>query len=500
MPALTFLVVDDNELQRRIVDACLEEAGHQVMFAASAEEVDDVLAAVQAQVVVVSAALPVEEARAAVAAAMRPRTSPDTGAALPPPAVVVGAGPADQPVAEQLIARGAAGRIARPYPAERLAPQLELFAVGSAPATILVIDDSVTTRKTSCSILRTAGHEVLEAPDGAAGIAMLAEHPEVDLVLSDLVMPKMDGYGVTQAIRARESTRNLPVLLLTGMDDIASQSRAIEVGCDDVLSKPITATELQMRVRSMLRLKNLQRTLAARNTDLEQALQLREHLTHLLVHDFKNPLTRVLVSAEMIAEQCEEAQLADAHELAEDVMAGALRLRGLTEDLLQVARIEDGVAEPKRSVFSLSELLGAIAGDVQRVAQVQGVALQVDGAADLRVDADREWVYRVLQNLVDNAIKFTPSGSQVLLTATRADSGGSRARVCVIDGGPGIPEEYRERIFEKFAQVPRTERRGSGLGLAFCRLAVEAHGGTITAAPRDDGQPGSVFAFTLPLA
>ncbi len=497
MPALTFLIVDDNELQRRVADSCLERAGHQVMFAASAQEAEEVIASHDASVVLLSAALPIEEARAALLAAQKTRRDPGSGRDLPPPPVVVGCGESDRAAADQLCARGAAGTIKRPYDRITLLAQLELYALGSSPSTILVIDDSKTTRRSSMSILKRAGHYPIEAADGEEGLAVLDEHPEIDLVLTDVVMPKLDGYGVCQAIRGRPDGDQLPVLLLTALDDVASQSRAIEVGADDVLTKPISATELQMRVRSLLRLKALQRKLAEHNTALEQALELGEHLTHMLVHDFRNPLTRVLVSAEMIIDCCEEAGLKEAADLGQDVLGGALRLRGLANDLLSVARIEDGGAEPKRSKFAIAELIDSITGDLRRVAQVQEVAFQTSADPALMVNADREWTYRVLQNLIDNALKYSPAGGTIQVLASNSNG---MVGVRVIDEGPGVPEDYRERVFDKFAQVPTTSRRGSGLGLAFCRLAIESHGGTIGVGARDDGAEGSAFWLTLPTA
>lgn len=497
MPALTFLIVDDNELQRRVADSCLERAGHHVMFAATAEEVEEVVAAHDASVVLLSAALPIDEARAALTAARKARHDPDSDRALPPPPVVVGCGESERAVADQLCAHGAAGTLERPYDRATLLAQLELYALGSSPSTILVIDDSRTTRRSSVSILKRAGHYPLEAADGEEGLAVLDAHPEVDLVLSDVVMPKLDGYGVCRAIRGKPDGDQLPVLLLTALDDVASQSRAIEVGADDVLTKPISATELQVRVRSLLRLKALQRVLAQRNTELEHALELGEHLTHMLVHDFRNPLTRVLVSAEMIIDSCEEAGLKEAADLGQDVLGGAIRLRGLADDLLAVARIEAGAAEPKRSEFAIADLIESITSDLRRVAQVQNVTFETSADPRLKVNADREWMYRVLQNLIDNALKYSPAGGRVQVLATDSDG---MVRVQVLDDGPGIPADYRERVFDKFAQVPNNTRRGTGIGLAFCRLAIEAHGGAIGVSARDDGGEGSAFWLSLPLA
>jgi len=498
--SLTFLIADENDLQRRIAEQSLWKAGHQVMFAATAEEVEAALTDHDASVILISANLPTEEARAVQTAAQRTRRDPDTFALLPPPVLVIGAGAEEMPRARELLERGAAGIVARPYHADVLVRQLQLFSVGAFPATILAIDDSAVARKMATNVLQEEGHTLLQAGDGREGLAVLRNHPEVDMVLSDIVMPNLDGFGVCQAIRAQSTTADLPIVLLTSLDDIVSQSRAVEAGADEFLTKPISATELKMRVRTILRLKTLQRKLARRNEQLAQALEMRERLSRMLVHDFRNPLTRVLVSAELIADQCKEAGLEETAELTRDVLQGALRLTGLADDLLQVARLEDGVAKPETAPLALAETIGGVVDDMQRIASDRGVALRVDASDDLRVDADKKWIYRVLQNLLDNALKYSPKGSEIAVSTAveqGAEPGHELVRVRVVDAGPGIPEEHRERIFEKFAQVPRSARRGTGLGLTFCRLAVEAHGGTIVVTERPDGAEGSAFSFTL---
>ena len=460
------------------------------MFAASAHEVGDLIATRDTPVVLLSAAMPEPEAIQALAQALGAR-------AEAPPVVIIGAGEENRTQAQALLLRGAAGTVPRPYDRERLAAQLTLYAVGSMPAIVLVVDDSPVEREHSVNVLHEAGHRTFAAEDGQAALAVLDAHPEIDLVLSDVMMPKLDGFGLCKAIRQRPGGRELPVLLLTALGDIVTQSRAIEAGGDDVLTKPISASELAVRVRSLLRLKTLQRKLAARNTQLEKAMRLRDDLTHLLVHDFRNPLARILVGADLVAAQCKEQKLLDMDDMVEKIISATLRLQGLTNDLLDVARLEGGEVQPAKTDFTVSQVAGDLADDVKQLAERQGIKIVVEVGGELRVSADREWTYRVLQNLVDNAVKHAPKRTTVTIAAARKDD---FVEVTVSDQGDGIPEEHRAKIFEKFAQLKGESRRGVGLGLAFCRLAVEAHGGTIQARPRADGTTGATFAFTLPAA
>ena len=496
--ALTFLVVDDNDLQRRIAETYLWKAGHQAIFAASADEVEAVLSEMDASVVVVSAALAHDDASKVVARVRRPRRDPDTFAILPPPPVVIGAGPGEREMAEQLVAAGAAGIVTRPYDGERLIAKLELFSVGAAPSNILVVDDSKVARRAAVPVLVSEGHSVIEAGDGREALALLREHPEIELVISDVVMPNLDGFGLCQAIRARPGGDQLPIILLTSLEEVAAQSRAVEAGADEFLTKPISAAELRLRVRTTLRLKSLQRKLERRNGELEQALEMRERLSRMLVHDFRDPLTRVLVAADMVVEECREAGLDDSAGLAEEIINGATLLSGLAEDLLEVARLEDGVAMPKRARIDVADLLAALVNDMKRSAATSEVELRSRVPAGVVAHADRKWLYRIVQNLISNAVEYSPRGGEVVLTAFLSAGGGGDVTVRVTDDGPGVPEAQRERIFQQFAQMDKKSRRGVGLGLTFCRLAVEAHGGQISVGSRADGGAGAVFSFTLP--
>ncbi len=491
------LVIDDNELHRRMAGSCLERAGHRVVVAASPAETAALLATFPASVVLVSALLRDDGCRAAVNAALAPRRSLDTGVPLAPPVVILAA-PAERKLElAPLLARGAAGVVARPYERDRLAAQVELYSLGAAPARILVVDDSPTLRHANVGTLTAAGHDAVEAADGVLALAALAADPTIDLVLADVMMPNLDGYDLVEAIRANPDTHTLPVLMLTTLEDVRSQSRAIEAGADDVLQKPISPAELGARVRATLRLKALQRKLMAQNAELSRALQLREDLAQTIVHDFKNPLSVVMGCGDMIVGQAEELGQPAIVELATDVVNAAIRLKNFTETLLELARLEGDAARPQPTVFPVVAVAQAICNDIGRLARRTGVELCALAAPELAVRADRDWVYRVLQNLVDNALKYAPSSSRVTVAATAGAPGW--VRVAVSDQGPGIPAEARERIFDKFAQMRGAERKGTGLGLAFCRMAVEAHGGEIHVEdPGDAG--GALFAFTLPAA
>ncbi len=227
--------------------------------------------------------------------------------------------------------------------------------------------------------------------------------------------------------------------------------------------------------------------------------QARELITQTIVHDLKSPMGTIQNALELIDETTtagngQDGVVAQSLSIAN---RATQRVLSLVDALLDIAKMQSGEMEVILEDIDLRETIDQLVVDFLPQAQAIGVILRTDidpGLTHLRVD--RIKFNRILTNLIDNALKFTPTGKQILIAAR--PEGSDRVRLHVADHGPGIPEEYREKIFERFTQVPgrNGRRRGSGLGLTFCRLAVEAHGGRIWVEP--NGDDGSIFAFTLP--
>jgi PAS domain S-box-containing protein len=222
--------------------------------------------------------------------------------------------------------------------------------------------------------------------------------------------------------------------------------------------------------------------------------ELRDDLTHALVHDLRNPLAGIKGSLEVLAD---DAASALQHEMLQIARANAQRMLGLIDSILDVSRLESGQLPLERERVHVAALI-AEALQLQRPLAVEKqLRLESDVPPDaplLLVDA--RLVVRVLHNLVDNAIKFTPKGGAIHIRA-RLGSSPEQLAVSVSDTGPGIASSLRPRVFQKFV-AGRGAGHGSGLGLAFCRLAVEAHGGRIWA--EGDEASGTTITFTLPVA
>jgi len=235
-------------------------------------------------------------------------------------------------------------------------------------------------------------------------------------------------------------------------------------------------------------------------TEEKELERVREDVTRMIVHDLRSPLAAILGSLELIENVTEEQPQNRLLVQALDIAARSTqRLRDMVDSLLDISRLEAGQTKLNQQPHTLAALVHSAISLVSPLAEEAGLRLKVEVPDDLPpVEVDEELIERVLINLLDNAVKFTPLGGRVTISVLPEDR--AFVRCSVHDTGPGIPRDYLDRIFERFVQVPGQDRRrqGTGLGLAFCRLAVEAHGGRIWV-ESVEGR-GSHFHFTLPVA
>jgi signal transduction histidine kinase len=241
----------------------------------------------------------------------------------------------------------------------------------------------------------------------------------------------------------------------------------------------------------------LGRLLVLRDVTEERLVQnLREELTHTLVHDLRNPLTNIRMALELLDQLSvgePNPQQADVQRIA---LSSTQRMLGLVNAILDVSRLESGLMPVSRAPVQLRALAQDVIGLQQPLAQEKHLTLENSVPAELsELSVDPALIRRVLENLLGNAIKFTPEAGCVRLSAA-ADPDANQVVVTVRDNGPGLPPELRGSLFQKFV-TGRHSERGSGLGLAFCKLAIEAHGGRIWV----ESEPGhgAAFCFMLPL-
>ena len=368
---------------------------------------------------------------------------------------------------------------------------------------ILIVDQDPATSSAIASVLGAAGFEALEA-DGPGNALALAERGRFDLVVLDLMLARGASISLCEALRRQEGTKDLPVLFVSAAGDRQAQRIAVDAGGDDFLGKPIHRGELLLRVRSLLQFRRMQRELATKNQLLieqrDALLRLqrqKEELTEIVVHDLKNPLAAIASNA---------AFLGMAREMNEDVRDGARAIARAADnmlrmvlDILDVSRAEDARMTLRCERVDLVALLRRALALMAHRADERRIQLGLELAcAELEARVDADLMRRVIENLLDNAIRYTPSHGRVALMARDLGDG---VEISVADEGPGIPAEQRERIFEKYAQLERTVDRaqgrfGRGIGLSFVKMVVDAHRGQVVV--RDNPPQGTRFEIVLP--
>lgn len=364
---------------------------------------------------------------------------------------------------------------------------------------ILVVDDHAANRALAQAILEDAGYAVVLAASGQEALDAFAAEP-ADCALLDIRMPGLDGFAVCTRLRALPGGQDTPIIFLTASRDVDTFDRAQLVGGCDFLTKPVRPAELLVRIQTALRLRQLdseRRELFAevrRQRDALTRLQLqKEQLTAFLVHDLKNPVASMDLNTQLVLRDrglSERARDATLH-----IQSGLRQLLRLILNLLDISKGEAGALSPSRRPTDLVRLVEDVAAEMEIQAQASEVTVRISGAAPtLAVDPDL--LSRTLANLLENAIRHAPTGSEVAVRLA-ADERGVEVRIA--DAGPGVPAALREQIFERFVQLQGDERAssrgGRGLGLTFCKLAVEAHGGRIWI---EDGAPGAVLCLRLP--
>jgi two-component system sensor histidine kinase/response regulator len=370
---------------------------------------------------------------------------------------------------------------------------------------ILVADDVPANVELLFDQLHVLGFRAIAAADGPSALAACFEQ-KPDLCILDVSMPAGDlgvddrstGFEVCRRIKRDPRSARIPVIFVTALNDTTDRVKAIEAGGDDFLTKPHNRLVLGARVRSLLKLKAATDALEESLRKQKELEKVRDDLMKMIVHDLKSPLTSVIGALEMLMDgdfgalsNDQRSALGDAEGRAEDLLA-------LIEDLLEVARLEESRLALNLAPMAPGALLAEVKHEWEMRFQQESATAMIDLSDDAPViEADHALLKRVFSNLVQNALTHSARAVTVTLAARREGDG---TLFTVADNGVGIPEEYHDIIFRKFEQVrtPHIPRvRSSGLGLAFCKLVVEAHGGRIWV-KSGGGMTGSAFHFWLP--
>jgi signal transduction histidine kinase len=375
------------------------------------------------------------------------------------------------------------------------------------PISVLVVDDNEQNRALAKAALEMEGIDAVLAASGEAGLAAFAEQ-RPDCVILDVRMPGMDGLEACRRLRQLPGGEAVPVLFLTALRDVDTFDAALAAGGDDFLTKPVQPTEMVLRVQAAVKMRDLDVSnkqffdLVRRQRDDLLRLQLqKERLASFVVHDLKNPVSSIDLLAQLIQRDKNLPQ--DARETASSIRVEVASLLRLILNILDINKSEEGALNTSKAPLDLAQLVRGVVEATEVRARAKSVTLHTDLGELEPIPLDADLMRRVLENLLDNALRYAPKSSRITVSARLGER---ELELRIADQGPGVPAALREAIFERFAQLgtelksagaservaPRT---GRGLGLTFCRLAVEAHGGIIEV---EEGAPGAVFCMRLP--
>ncbi len=357
---------------------------------------------------------------------------------------------------------------------------------------IVVVVEKDPSRAAAIADALGQAHAAAIWPSLAAASARLRGGEHVDL----LVVGVAGGAPVAPCRALKEAAPDLLVLVLYFDPPPHAVMRALEAGADDSAAWPVDLDELRLRVETLIdrgsRWSLCQRELA----ELRRLAAFKDDLVSLIVHDLRNPLAGMIGFLSSL----EASTTGPAHEpLREDIegaLGSARKLEEVLGELLQIRLLEEGALTPLLARVALRPLLQSAANSLEGVSRERGVLVAIDAASEGDAQMDGKLVRRALENLIANAIRYSPRGATVTVMG-RA----TQREVCfeIADDGPGIPDQFKETVFGKFTSVESERgeaRRGFGLGLYQVKLVVDAHGGQVAVHDRATG--GAVFEMRLP--
>jgi two-component system sensor histidine kinase/response regulator len=355
-------------------------------------------------------------------------------------------------------------------------------AFGDARGDVLIVDDFPDTLALYDAMLSENGHRVRTASNGLEALRKVDEQ-EPELVLLDVSMVGLDGVEVLRRLRARRNGGPAVIMLTAARREPHAIEAGLKEGADAYLTKPIDSRELLARVRAALETFRLKRMLEA---------QRRDHIA-MLVHDLRHPLSSLSLLAEVL--DTDDLEGADRESAISQMRTLCTEMARLVDGVLVASRLEAGVFSVEPRPVLVGTVIEPMLGVFTPVAARRRITLRFEGSLELQVRADPQKLRQALDNLVANALKFTPRGGKV---SVRVSQDHAKTVFEIADSGPGVPPSERESIFDRYRQGARGRAAGgAGLGLAIARGIAEAHHGSIHVTAGDLG--GAAFRIVLPL-
>ncbi|GJM40397.1 MAG: hybrid sensor histidine kinase/response regulator [Ardenticatenaceae bacterium] len=366
--------------------------------------------------------------------------------------------------------------------------------MNAVQARVCVVDDNPIAREVILDQLSVEPYKVIQIPNGLQLLETI-ETIMPDVILMDVMMPKLSGYDVCRRLKEDPNYKHIPVILVTALNSREDMLNGLNAGADEFLSKPVNGPELRARVHTMLRIKHQYDT-------LQSIMQLREDLAHMLIHDMRNPLTVATLYNNILLKRDKLEPRDKAYAIL--VQDGLRNLAGFLDEILTVAKVEQGKLIPLRDFHNLNQLICDVVKSHSDVSQINGLKIKLDLPEKPQLASIDDALFkRVIDNLISNAFKYAPDSSEITIRLRYANPAGQSNEPApsfcmqVIDEGPGIAPENYERIFNRYEVIDlkKSGQEQVGLGLAFCKMVVEAHNGRISVS--SNSPSGTIFTIQI---
>ncbi|MFP4544507.1 MAG: response regulator [Candidatus Kapaibacterium sp.] len=367
---------------------------------------------------------------------------------------------------------------------------------------ILIVDDIPKNLQILSSILNSEGFQISFASNGSQALTVV-ETSMPDLILLDIMMPDMDGYEVCEKLQSNPDTRDIPVIFLTGKAESDDIIKGFKTGAVDFVTKPFNSIELISRVKTHVKLKLSNDAIKEYNSrlletrdKLQNANASKDKFFSIISHDLRGPFSGFIGLSELLADEIEILEPKEISNIAQSMNTAAKRLFNLLENLLEWSRTQMGRMEYYPMNIDIAEAADRAIQLMQNNIEDKKISVSSNVKKGLQVMADNNMLNTIFRNLLGNAIKFTPAGGEIEISA---EMNGNTVHISVKDSGIGISENDIKKLFridQKFSTPGTNNEYGTGLGLILCRELVEKQGGSISAV--SEKGKGSAFTFTLP--
>jgi len=345
---------------------------------------------------------------------------------------------------------------------------------------ILIVDDAVDTVELLKKRLRFEGYDTAEAYDGEEGLKLVAEY-NPDLIILDVIMPKLDGYEVCQRLKSDENTKYIPILMLTAKGEVEDKVKGLDIGTDHYLAKPFDYKEVSARVRSLVATKAAREKLVE-----EEKLEALEQMMEEVAHEIRNPLTSIGGFARRVYDRLPQGD--PNKKYMEMIINDVARLENMMKELLEL----ESTAISYRELTNINDVITEALKLFEQDLEDKGIEVKTELGDNLPlICIDQEQMKMALANLIKNSIEAMQDKLKILKITSRISDG--RMEIQVSDTGKGIPKDKIKNIFDTFFT---SKTRGPGVGLTFTLKIIQEHRGAISV----ESEPGKGTTFTIRLS